>query len=182
LDTIPATRLADQNLALEFENEDEIEYDLVMSDTQPTVGNDNPAADVIVTGNAAGFAQEIFAGSHRLSADEPRDAGGTNTGPSPYDLLLAALGSCTSMTVAMYARRKGWPLQQVTVRLRHSKIYASDCAECETKEGKIDRIERDIQFEGALTTEQRSRLLEIANRCPVHRTLTSEIDIKTQAT
>ena len=84
------------------------------------------------------------------------------------------------MTVAMYARRKGWPLQQVTVRLRHSKIYAADCAECETKEGKIDRIERDIQFDGDMTPEQRSRLLEIANRCPVHRTLTSEIDIRTR--
>jgi hypothetical protein len=90
------------------------------------------------------------------------------------------LGSCTSMTVAMYARRNGWPLERVTGRLRHSKIYASDCAECETKEGKIDRIERDIQFEGALTAEQRSMLREIANRCPVHRTLTSEIDIRTR--
>jgi uncharacterized OsmC-like protein len=171
----------DRDLDLEFENQAEIEYDLAMSDTQPSVGNENPAADVIVTGSAAGFAQQIVAGSHRLLADEPEAAGGTETGPSPYDLLLAALGSCTSMTVAMYARRKGWPLQQVTVRLRHFKIYASDCAECETKEGKIDRIERDIQFDGALTTEQRSRLLEIANRCPVHRTLTSEIDIRTRA-
>jgi putative redox protein len=164
----------------EFEAKDENEYDSVMSDTQATVGIDNETADVIVRGNAAGFAQEISAGPHRLSADEPQSAGGTDTGPSPYDLLLAALGSCTSMTVAMYARRKGWPLQQVTVQLRHSKIYATDCAECETKEGKIDRIERDIQFDGDLTTEQRSRLLEIANKCPVHRTLTSEIDIRTR--
>ena len=139
-----------------------------MSETQPAVANDDKAADVVVRGSAAGFAQEIFAGLHRLSADEPQAVGGTDTGPSPYDLLLAA------------PRRKGWPLEQVTVRLRHSKIYASDCAECETKEGKIDRIERDIQFVGALTTEQRSRLLEIANRCPVHRTLTSEIDIRTR--
>ena len=151
-----------------------------MSDTQATAGNNNETADVIVRGKAAGFVQEIAAGPHRLSADEPQSAGGTDTGPSPYDLLLAALGSCTSMTVAMYARHKGWPLQWVTVRLRHSKIYASDCAECETKEGKIDRIERDIQFDGDLTTEQRSRLLEIANKCPVHRTLTSEIDIRTR--
>lgn len=151
-----------------------------MSDTQATVGNENDTADVIVRGNAAGFAQEISAGSHRLSADEPQSAGGTDTGPSPYDLLLAALGSCTSMTVATYARRKGWPLRQVTGWLRHSKIYATDCAECETKEGKIDRIERDIQFDGDLTLEQRSRLLEIVYRCPVHRTLTSEIDIRTR--
>ena len=151
-----------------------------MSDTQATVGNNNETADVIVRGSADGFAQEIAAGPHRLPADEPQSAGGTDTGPSPYDLLLAALGSCTSMTVAMYARHKGWPLRWVTVRLRHSKIYASDCAECETKEGKIDRIERDVQFDGDLTTEQRSRPLEIANKCPVHRTLISEIDIRTQ--
>ncbi len=136
---------------------------------------------VVVRGSAAGFAQEIHAGPHRLHADEPASAGGTDTGPSPYDLLLAALGACTSMTVAMYARRKAWPLEAVTVHLRHSKIYAADCAECETKEGMLDRIERDIHFVGPLTDEQRAKLLEIANKCPVHRTLTSEIDIVTRA-
>ena len=136
---------------------------------------------VIVRGSAAGFAQEIHAGPHRLHADEPVSAGGTDTGASPYDLLLAALGACTSMTVAMYARRKAWPLEEITVHLRHSKIHAADCAECETKEGMLDRIERDIHFTGPLTDEQRSKLLEIANKCPVHRTLTSEIDIKTRA-
>ncbi len=117
---------------------------------------------VVVRGSGAGFSQEIIAGPHRMTADEPISAGGTDTGPSPYDLLLAALGACTSITVGMYARRKGWPLEEVTVNLRHSKIHASDCAECETKEG-------------------RSKLLEIANKCPVHRTLTSEINIKTRA-
>jgi putative redox protein len=137
------------------------------------------AADVIVRGSAAGLTQEILAGSHRLTGDEPVAAGGTDAGPSPYDFLLAALGCCTSMTVAMYARRKGWPLEEVTVWLRHAKIHASDCAECETREGLLDRIERDVRFTGSLTAEQRSRLLEIADRCPVHRTLTSEIDIKT---
>jgi len=136
---------------------------------------------VVVRGSAAGFAQEIHAGPHRLHADEPVSVGGTDTGPSPYDLLLAALGACTSMTVAMYARRKAWSLEAVTVHLRHSKIYAADCADCETKEGMLDRIERDIHFAGPLTDEQRAKLLEIANKCPVHRTLTSGIDIVSRA-
>lgn len=144
-----------------------------MSETEPK--------SVVVRGSAAGFAQVIQAGRHRLAADEPVAAGGTDTGPSPYDLLLAALGSCTSMTVAMYARRKSWPLEEVAVHLRHSKIHAADCAACETREGMLDRIERDIQFVGPLNDEQRSKLLEIANKCPVHRTLTSEIDIVTRA-
>jgi putative redox protein len=135
---------------------------------------------VIVSGSAAGFAQEITVGPHRLSGDEPTAVGGTDTGPNPYDLLLAALGSCTSMTVAMYARRKQWPLQTVTVRLRHSKIHAADCESCETKEGLLDHIEREVELRGALGEEQRARLLEIANKCPVHRTLTSEIHIQTR--
>jgi uncharacterized OsmC-like protein len=136
--------------------------------------------DVIVSGDASGFAQEIVVGPHRLSADEPIEVGGKDTGPSPYDLLLAALGSCTSMTVSLYARAKKWPLESVTVNLRHSKIHAVDCRDCETKEGKIDRIERDIHFVGKLEPEQKKRLLEIADKCPVHRTLRSEIDIQTR--
>jgi uncharacterized OsmC-like protein len=103
---------------------------------------------VIVRGRAGGFAQVIHAGRHRLAADEPVSAGGTDTGPSPYDFLLAALGACTSMTVALFARRKSWPLEDVTVHLRHSKIYGADCAECETREGMLDRIECDIYFPG----------------------------------
>ena len=137
--------------------------------------------DVIVRGDAAGFAQEIVVGPHRLTADEPIEVGGTDTGPSPYDLLLAALGSCTSMTVAWYARTKKWPLESVTVTLRHSKIHAADCRDCETKEGKIDRIEREIHLVGTLDPEQKKKLLEIADKCPVHRTLRSEIDIQTRA-
>ena len=138
------------------------------------------SADVIVWGEGSSFAQQIAVGPHRLNGDEPESVGGTGTGPSPYDFLLAALGSCTSMTVGMYARKKNWPLERVTVWLRHSKIYAADCSECEMKEGMIDRIERDVRFDGPLTAEQRSRLLEIANKCPVHRTLTSEINIQTR--
>lgn len=138
------------------------------------------ARDVIVHGGSTGFAQEIIVGPHQLAADEPLSVGGTDAGPTPYDFLLAALGSCKSMTVTMYAQRKSWPLQSVTVRLRHSKIHAEDCAECETKEGKIDRIDLDIEFDGPLTNEQRSKLLEIAEKCPVHRTLISEINIRTK--
>ena len=137
-------------------------------------------ASVIVEGGATGLAQEIAAGRHRLVADEPVEAGGTDAGPSPYELLLAALGSCTSMTLSMYARRKRWPLERVTVRLRHARIHAQDCAECETKEGMLDRIEREIGLAGPLDAEQRERLLAIANRCPVHRTLVSEVDIRTR--
>jgi putative redox protein len=138
------------------------------------------AGSVVVRGSAAGFEQESHAGRHRLHGDEPVSAGGTDTGPSPYEFLLAALGACTSMTVGMYARRKGWPLEDVTVRLRHSKIHATDCAECDTKEGMLDHIELEIHFDGLLTEEQRSKLVEMANKCPVHRTLTSEIEIRTR--
>ncbi len=136
---------------------------------------------VVLRGDAKGFTQEIVVGPHRLVADEPKDVGGNDEGPTPYDLLLAALGSCTSMTVGLYARRKGWPLQDVTARLRHSRIHATDCAECETKEGKIDRIELDVELVGPLSDEQRSKLLEIAKKCPVHRTLVSETNIRTRA-
>ena len=153
-----------------------------MGDVHQEAAMTNEKSDirsVVVRGSAAGFAQEIVAGPHRMTADEPVSVGGTDTGPTPYDFLLAALGACTSITVGMYARRKGWPLEEVTVNLRHAKIHASDCAECEMKEGMLDRIERDIHFAGSLTNEQRSKLLEIANKCPVHRTLTSEIVIRT---
>ena len=139
------------------------------------------AAHAIVHGTAAGFAQKIEIGSHHLEADEPVSFGGTDRGASPYDLLLAALGSCTSMTIGLYARKRRWPLENITVSLRHSKIYAADCEDCETREGKVDRIWRDIHLTGALTDEQRAKLMEIANKCPVHQTLTSEINIKTRA-
>jgi len=147
-----------------------------MSNTKAISLKDD-AGTVVVRGNAAGFSQSIEAGKHELKSDEPLGVGGTDTGPSPYDLLLAALGSCTSMTVALYARRKQWPLEGVSVRLKHSRNHAADCIDCETKEGMLEKIEREIVLMGSLTEEQRTRLLEIANRCPVHRTLTSEIKI-----
>lgn len=126
------------------------------------------------------FSQRIVVGQHVIRADEPAAAGGMDTGLSPYDLLLAGLGACTSMTIRMYADLKGIPLERTTVELRHDKIHAADCAECETKEGKIDRIERLIRLEGQLTEEQRAKLLEISNKCPVHRTLHSEVTIPTR--
>ena len=140
-----------------------------------------PSAEgwVVVQGGASGLAQDIVAGSHRLTSDEPVGAGGAGSGPTPYDFLLAALGACTSMTVAMYARRKGWPLQHVVVRLRHSRTHAADCTACETQDAKLDVVDREIELTGSLNVEQRERLLWIANRCPVHRTLTSDIDIRT---
>jgi putative redox protein len=137
---------------------------------------------VIVDGSATGFAQTIVAGRHTLAADEPMSVGGSDTGPNPYDLFLAALGSCTSMTLAMYARRKNWPLESVTVRLRHAKIHAADCEACETEDGRLDYVEREVELIGVLSDEQRARLLDIANKCPVHRTLTSEIHIETRLT
>lgn len=153
-----------------------------MSAPDPQAGSGNQAFDgvVVVRGLADGFAQEIQAGTHHFRSDEPTSAGGTNSGPTPYDLLLAALGSCTSMTVAMYARRKQWPLERVTVHLRHSRVHADDCADCETQDAKLTVIDRDIQLDGPLGEDQRGRLLAIASRCPVHLTLTSAIDIRTR--
>ena len=132
----------------------------------------------VVVSNDSGLAQNIVSGDHRFHADEPLPFG-TNTGPSPYELLLASLGACTSMTLRLYAQRKNMDLQRITVRLRHYRIDAEDCRDCETKSGFLDRIDREIQLTGNLDEAQKARLLEIAERCPVHRTLTSEIDIRT---
>ena len=127
------------------------------------------------------FTQTVTAGGHTLKADEPKSVGGDDLGPNPYDFLLAALGSCTSMTLRMYARHKKWPLKHVTVRMQHHKIHAKDCEDCESEKGMVDRIERQIVIEGDLDEAQRARLLEIADRCPVHRSLHSEVKIVTQA-
>ena len=138
--------------------------------------------DVAVMSRSARYLQNISIGQHRIQADEPVEAGGCDAGPNPHELLLAALGACTSMTLRMYADRKRWPLEDIQVRLTHGKMHAEDCLGCETKEGLVDRIEREILLVGNLTDEQRQRLLEIANNCPVHRTLTSEIHIETRLT
>ena len=146
-----------------------------------TEGTNKKPADVVVRGNAAGFLQEVTSGKHHLRADEPVEAGGSDAAPGPYDYLLIALGVCTSMTVGFYARRKQIPLENITVSLSHSRIHAKDCEECETKEGMLDRIETQIELSGPLTPEQRAKLMEIAEKCPVHRTLKSEINIRLDA-
>ena len=135
---------------------------------------------VVVNSGPSRFGQNISVGPHRLRADEPPDVGGNDEGPNPYELLLAALGTCTGMTVRLYAERKQWPLKGVEVRLAHSRIHAEDCAECETKQGMLDRFDAEIIFTGDLSDEQKHRLMEIAEKCPVHRTLISEIQIRTR--
>lgn len=143
---------------------------------------DSGSRSVVVRETRRGkFQQTVTVGPHRLTADEPSAAGGDDTGPGPYDFLLAALGACTSMTLRLYADRKALPLDRVAVTLRHGRIHAEDCTECETKTGMIDRIEREITMDGALDPEQRGKLMDIADKCPVHRTLTSEVRIVTRA-
>jgi uncharacterized OsmC-like protein/alpha/beta superfamily hydrolase len=137
-----------------------------------------PAEGDVVTRTEDAYRTEVTAGRHALVADEPESVGGTDAGPTPYDFLLTALGSCTGMTLRMYADRKDWPLEEARVHLSHEKVHATDCDHCDVEDGKIDRIRRQIELTGDLTPEQRERLLEIANKCPVHRTLHSEIDVQ----
>ncbi|HEY1252283.1 MAG TPA: OsmC family protein [Thermoanaerobaculia bacterium] len=137
--------------------------------------------EVIVTSIGRSLAQRIQAGRHELRADEPVPAGGTDSGPDPYALLLSALGACTSMTLRMYADRKQWPLERVVVRLSQSKVHARDCAECEDHtDARVSRIVREIELGGPLTPEQKQRLIEIAERCPVHRTFMDPKEIVTR--
>jgi putative redox protein len=140
-----------------------------------------PRQVVVRETRASRLQQTVTIGPHQMLADEPVAAGGEDSGPGPYDFVLAGLGACTSMTMRLYAERKSLPLERVTVTLNHSKIHAEDCAECETKDGMLDQIDLTIAMEGALDAEQRKRLMEIADKCPVHRTLTSEIRIVTHA-
>ena len=138
-------------------------------------------ADVVVRGNSRSFEQQIAVGRHSLVADEPVNAGGGDAGPDPYDYLLTALGSCTAMTVGFYARRNKLPLEDIKVSLWHSRIYAKDCEECETKQGMLDRMDLEVELTGSLSEAQHAKLMEIAAKCPVHRTLTSEINIRMRA-
>jgi putative redox protein len=150
---------------------------MLPEDQPPAVIPDN---QVVVRTGRTGYRSEIIANGHRLIADEPIAVGGSGTGPDPYDYLVTALGACTSMTLRMYADRKNWPLEEIVVRLKHEKVHAADCRECETREGKIDVIEREIELQGPLEAEQKRRLVEIADRCPVHRTLQGEIVVRTR--
>jgi uncharacterized OsmC-like protein len=143
---------------------------------EATMTESGEARVVVRTGE--GLCTEIEARGHELVADEPISVGGADAGPTPYDYLLAALGGCTAMTLRMYADRKGWPLESVRVRLSQNRVHATDCEECETEEGRIDRIEREIELAGPLEEEQRRRLLEIADKCPVHRTMQTEALVK----
>ncbi len=148
-------------------------------DTNVSAAKENSSSpDVIVRGTARDFLQEVVSGKHHLRADEPVNYGGGDVAPGPYDYLLTALGVCTSMTVGYYARRKKIPLENITVSLRHFRIHARDCEECETKQGMLDRIDLQIELTGSLSGEEHAQLMAIAAKCPVHRTLKSEIDIR----
>jgi uncharacterized OsmC-like protein len=156
---------------------------LAMSTSTVTpVSADKLSEHVIVRGSAAGFLHEAVVGKHHFRVDEPINVGGSDAAPDPYDYLLAALGACTSMTVGWYARQKKIPLENVAVDLQHSRIHAKDCEECETSAGMLDRIDLEVRLTGALTPEQHAKLMEVAGKCPVHRTLKSEIDIRLRPT
>jgi putative redox protein len=144
------------------------------------IPEDTREGEVVVEGKTTGFLQRIQARHLTFAADEPLDKGGTNLAPNPYELLLAGLGACTSMTLRMYAGRKEWPLEAVRVTLRHDRIHAKDCEDCDKDDGVIDVIDEKLELEGDLSEEQRERLLDIAAKCPVHRTLLNEIKIRSE--
>lgn len=144
-------------------------------------GPSTAPGDVVVEIGTRGFTSSVQTAEHQIVADEPESMGGDDLGPNPYELLLASLGACTVMTLRMYAKRKQWPLETAKVTLRHGRVHAEDCEDCEQTTGKVDRIDVELSIEGPLDAEQRARLLEIAHRCPVHRTLTSETKIHVEA-
>lgn len=141
---------------------------------------DHPGTVIVEETGIGTFQQRISAGGSVILADEPESLGGTGSGPNPYDLLLAALGACTAMTLRLYANGKGWPLDRVRVALTHDRIHAADCAGCETKAGRLDRIRRTLHLDGPLDDQQRTRLREIADKCPVHRTLQGDLLVETE--
>ena len=147
----------------------------------PPKQKENDADSPVVTQTGEGFTTEIMVQQHSLIADEPESVGGHNLGPTPYDLVSAGLGACTGMTVRMYADRKGWPLEAVRVQLRHEKVYAEDCKHCDDPKQKIDQIERTIELQGNLSEQQQERLMEIANKCPVHKTLETGVRVITKS-
>jgi putative redox protein len=138
-----------------------------------------PERQVVVRTGDDGFTTEIRAGKHSFLADEPESVGGKDLGPTPYDLLAASLGTCTSMTLRMYADRKKWPLQQVIVHLEHKKVHESDCENEDDPKARIDQLSRELELIGPLTAEQKERLVEISEKCPVHKTLTGDIRVVT---
>ena len=146
----------------------------------PPKQDEESISEQVVTQTGSGFTTEVMVQQHSLIADEPASVGGHNLGPTPYDLVAAGLGACTGMTLRMYADRKGWPLQTVRVHLQHEKVYAEDCKNCEDPKQKIDQIERVIEIEGDLDEQQRERLVEIANKCPVHKTLEAGVKVVTK--
>ncbi len=144
------------------------------------LSNQEPRA-VEVVGPTVGFRTEVDVGGHHLVVDEPLPVGGTDAGPSPYEMLLAGLGACTAMTLRLYADRRKWPLERVRVKLQHRKVHAQDCADCDQKPARMDVVDRVLFLDGAaLTEEQRAKLLEIAERCPVHQTLQTKIQVNTR--
>ncbi len=147
------------------------------SHDHPTV----KTGEVLVTEQDAHFLRGLYTGDHQWQADEPKDKGGSNQGPTPYDLLLMSLGACTSMTLRMYANHKKLPMENLEVRLKHTRVHAEDCQDCEAKEGMVSEIVRELSYDGSLTDEQHQRLLEIADKCPVHKTLMGEIRIRTRS-
>ncbi|MGH9382607.1 MAG: bifunctional alpha/beta hydrolase/OsmC family protein [Thermoanaerobaculia bacterium] len=153
-----------------------------LAEAEKEEADEGKAGWVVARGAEAGLRVRLTAGRHRLVADEPESVGGEDAGPDPYGYLLSALGACKAMTVRLYADRKGWPLAGSRIELKHDRVHAQDCADCETKEGKVDQIEVSLSFEGKLDDAQRTRLAEIAEMCPVHRTLTGEIKIRSQLT
>ena len=136
---------------------------------------------VVVRGTGRNFIQQIAAGDHQFQADEPKNVGGSDAAPDPYDYLMAALGACTSMMVGLQARNRKWPLEDIVVSLRHSRIHAKDCEECLTKDGMLDRIDIGIELTGPLTSEQRAELMQTARTCPIHRALKGEINVRLRA-